>query len=301
MRNNPIPWILFAVCGIFALLLTLTINIIDPTERAVVVRAGNVIPEVHENGVLLSIPFIDRVRRFDLAPQRESITFDVGDQGAVSKDLQTIGVVTSVFWQYKSDAILTIVKDYNKDIINRILVEALKSSIKDEIGKYTIYDIIDAQSTISSNVEANLKARLAEHPITIVELNLTNWDWPDEFDKQIAQTMRVAQEVKQEQQNTLKQEQQNRREESVATKEKNLTVIKAEGELESAMKRAEAIRVEADAMAYKNKVLASNWAIEKQMKELEIERIKAERWNGAYVPNNNYLPIPFNYGSALGK
>lgn len=277
------------------------ISIVDPTERAVVVRLGKVIPTVHTNGVVFKYPIIESVRTFDLAPQKMELNLGVDEKGAVSKDMQTIGVSTTIFYQYDEDRILEIVERYNASAIKDLFNSSLKAALKDEIGKYSIYEIIENQDSITSHVERNLKNRIDEHPIKIVELSLTNWDWPDDFDRMITQTMKVAQEVKQEQQNTLKQEQQNRREISVTEKEKEKKIIEAEGDLEAAKKNAEAIQIEADAQAYKNKVLAANWAIEKQIKELEIERIKAERWNGQYVPNNNYGPIPVQSGTILGR
>lgn len=277
------------------------VRIVDPTERAVVVRLGEVNEKVYENGVLFKYPFIESVKTFDLAPQKIELTFDVNEKGAVSKDMQTIGVSTTIFYKYDENRILDVVKHYNKSAINDIFSSSLKASIKDEVGKYTIYEIIEHQDEITVNVERNLASRIQEHPIIVVELSLTNWDWPDQFDRQIEQTMKVAQEVKQEQQQTLKQEQQNKREISISNKEKEKMIIAADGELEAAKKRADATRIEADAQAYKNKVLATNWSIEKEIKQLEIEKIKAEKWNGAYVPNNNYTPIPIANGTLLGR
>lgn len=39
--------------------------------------------------------------------------------------------------------------------------------------------------------------------------------------------------------------------------------------------------------------------LELKLRELEIEKIKAERWNGQYVPTNNYGPIPVQTGSII--
>lgn len=290
-----------ALIAFILITISSVITIVDPTERAVIVRLGEVNEKVYGNGVLFKYPFIESVKTFDLAPQKIELTFDVNEKGAVSKDMQTIGVSTTIFYKYDENRILDVVKRYNKSAINDIFSSSLKASIKDEVGKYTIYEIIEHQDEITVNVERNLASRIQEHPIIVVELSLTNWDWPDQFDRQIEQTMKVAQEVKQEQQQTLKQEQQNKREISISNKEKEKMIITADGELEAAKKRADATRIEADAQAYKNKVLATNWSIEKEIKQLEIEKIKAEKWNGAYVPNNNYTPIPIANGTLLGR
>lgn len=38
--------------------------------------------------------------------------------------------------------------------------------------------------------------------------------------------------------------------------------------------------------------------LEIELKKLEIEKIKAEKWNGQYVPINNYGPIPVSRNRA---
>ena len=38
-----------------------------------------------------------------------------------------------------------------------------------------------------------------------------------------------------------------------------------------------------------------NMDLEIQLKKLEIEKIKAEKWDWKYVPVNNYWPIPVSY------
>ena len=35
-----------------------------------------------------------------------------------------------------------------------------------------------------------------------------------------------------------------------------------------------------------------NMELEIALKELEIEKLRVEKWNGVYVPINNYGPIP---------
>ena len=301
MKNKKLIFVI-SIIALVALGLFLSINIIDPTERAVKVHMGKVVGEVHGSGTMFKIPGIETIRRFDLAPKQMDITFNLDEKSAVSKDMQSIGVSATIFYKYEENRLLDIVNNYSTQSINDIFTSALKESIKDEVGKYRIYDIIAAQDTIKTKVKENVIKKIAEHPIRLVDLNLTNWDWSDDFDKQIEQTMKVAQEAKREEQNTAKQEAINNREKGVAQKNKSVAITNAEAELEAAKKRADAIRAEADAIAYKNEKVAKNINIEIRLRELEIEKIKASRWDGAYVPNNMYGPIPVDYrGGVQGR
>ena len=44
-----------------------------------------------------------------------------------------------------------------------------------------------------------------------------------------------------------------------------------------------------------------NMELEIKLKELEIEKLRVEKWNWEYVSNNNYMPVPYNYGNLQGK
>jgi hypothetical protein len=35
--------------------------------------------------------------------------------------------------------------------------------------------------------------------------------------------------------------------------------------------------------------------------QIQLETKRVEKWNGQYVPNNNYTPIPFENGILQGK
>ena len=71
-------------------------------------------------------------------------------------------------------------------------------------------------------------------------------------------------------------------------------IAKAEGELRVAELNAEAKKLDGDAIKYYNESIKSNIEVEIQLRNLEIEKTRVARWNGVYVPNNMYGPIPVN-------
>ena len=77
-------------------------------------------------------------------------------------------------------------------------------------------------------------------------------------------------------------------------------MIEAETALEVAQLQAEAKKVEADALAYYNEKVAENLEVELELKKLEVEKARVEKWNGQYVSTYQYGPIPVTQGSLLG-
>ena len=77
-------------------------------------------------------------------------------------------------------------------------------------------------------------------------------------------------------------------------------MIEAETALEVAQLQAEAKKVEADALAYYNEKVAENLEVELELKKLEVEKARVEKWNGQYVSTYQYGAIPVTQGSLLG-
>lgn len=73
------------------------------------------------------------------------------------------------------------------------------------------------------------------------------------------------------------------------------TVAIATAEKDAAVQRAEA-----DALTYYNTKVAQTLNVEIKLKELEIEKIRAEKWNGVEVSNQS-ICVPNTYDLKSGK
>jgi regulator of protease activity HflC (stomatin/prohibitin superfamily) len=71
-------------------------------------------------------------------------------------------------------------------------------------------------------------------------------------------------------------------------------VIRAEGEKQKVALEAEAKILEGEGIRQYNQAISQNLSIEIRLRELEIESKRVERWDGKYVPNNVYGPIPID-------
>ena len=142
-----------------------------------------------------------------------------------------------------------------------------------------------------------MKAKMAEYPIEITEVKILNYDWSDVFDAQIEQTMTKTQEVKGKAQELLIAEQEAQKVVKTAEANKQALITEAEGEKEAARLNAEAKALEGEGIRKYNQSVQANMNLELKIRELEIAKIKAERWNGQYVPTNNYGPIPVQLGN----
>jgi len=307
-----IPLILGAVVVVFLIVTVFSaFSVVDPTERGVKVTFGKVSEEVLQPGMVSHMPFATEIRKVSMVPQKIEMEFLENQNGAITKDMQTVGSQVQVLWKYQESRVLEVVKSYRQEIVEAAIRQAAVSSLKETIGDYTIYELVENQDKISPKIQDILVEKTAKYPIEIIQLTITDWDWSDAFDRQIQETMQKTQEVKKAKEelsltetNSKKQvaEAQARKEAAAlqAEQEANTAKVRADQELYAAQKRAdqqlyaaeksaEAKKVEADALAYYNAQVAKNYNVEIKLKELEIELERAKRWDGRQVPN--VLPL----------
>lgn len=297
-------WLKRGIIAAIALVLFLILNpfyTVGSTERALVFRFGDLQENVSAPGFHTKVPFIDSVRRVTIQPFQIIDTIEVGKGGAISKDNQTIGAKTTTFYRYRVDQLTTMWKNYGTEKIKALVESASIESIKATIGTYTIFEVAANQEKIQAECFALLKIKAAQYPVEITDLRIMNWDWSDDFDKQIAATMAAAQQVKQKEQELLVTQQEAQKMVKQAEAQKQQTILIAEATLEKAKLEASARIAEGEGIRQYNEKIAQNLTVQIRLKELEIEAARVAKWDGHYVPNNNYGPIPVSTGNVQGK
>lgn len=281
----PVIIIVFA-----AIIFPSSCTVVNPNERGVQVKLGQVQGDVIQPGMVWHTPFITKIRKFRLEPKTYEVSFSCGSDGAITKDMQTVGSTVAVRYVYDERRIMDIVTRYlNDNVIQSAMRDNVKASLKETVGQYSIYDLVEKQNEVTSRVAEAMLSRMSDYPIAISQTTITNWDWSDDFDKQIKETANRAQEVKKAEQDLKLAEQNAQKQVKEAEAKKAAIEQEAEAALIKAQKEAEAKKVEADALAYYNAKVAQNYQVEIKLKELEIELEKAKKWDGRQVPS--YVPL----------
>lgn len=295
MNKSAIIGIVIFILLIIGIIM-MPFKIINAGNRGLVFTMGALQDNVLDQGFHWKMPIFQKIKSVSIQPRQLDYQIPIDENGAITKDNQTIGVETTAFYQYQPDRLVEMWKSYGEDNIKNLVTSAVRESMKEEVGKYTIFDVAEKQEEIRGRVYETLKKKLAQYPITLTEFRVSNYDWSESFDKSIQETMNKAQEVKRAEQELKVQEQQAQKQVKEAEGAKQASVTRAEGERDAAKLHAEAKALEGDGIKRYNESIQTNLDTQVKLLQLEIERIKAEKWNGAYVPNNNYMPIPYSYG-----
>lgn len=285
--------ILISVAGLFVFCVIMScFSVIDPSERGVKVRLGQIVSEQPiEPGVVWKTPFLESVEVFSVVPKTYEVTFHVGDDGAITKDMQTLGATVAVRYNYDESRIIEIVKKYkSSSIIEQAMKDCIKASLKETTGKYSIYDIIAKQEEITKQVGDVVLRRMQEnYPILINSTTITNFDWSEDFDKQIRETANRTQQVKQAEQEANIAAAQAQKKVKEAEANKAAAELDAEAKIAKAKGDAEAKRLAADAQAYENMKIAQNIGVMQAQWNYEINLERAKHFNGKEVPDAAYI------------
>lgn len=133
-----------------------------------------------------------------------------------------------------------------------------------------------------------------DYPITISRTTITNWDWSDDFDRQIKETANRTQQVKQAEQEANIAAANAQKLVREAEAKKQAMQLDAEAQLIKAENEAKAKKADADGIAYYNAKVAQNMAVQQQQWKHEEQMAYYEKWNGILVPQ--YVPLTASGG-----
>lgn len=296
---KKLPKVVFGLLLVFFTVFAINpFRTVPAGSKGVLVTFGDAQKDLNA-GLHIIVPVVQNIKIITLKPIGFDYDINVGAQACISKDNQSLGLKMSYFFKYDPTKIVAVYKEFGEEQIKSIINKSAVECVKSELGKFTIYDIAMSQSKIQSEVFTSLKNKLEQYPIELTELKITNYDWSDDFDNQIKETMNRTQEVKRKEQELLISEQEAQKAVKTAEAQKTAMILQAQGDSATAALRAKAKELEGEGIRKFNEAVAKNTALEIELRKLEIEKIKAENWNGQYVSTNNYGPIPIQNGSLI--
>jgi len=185
---------LVAVIVLVVWILYLSIYTVPAGFVGVVTRFGAV-QRIVQPGFGIKIPLVEDVVKMDVRTQK-----DQTDATADSIDLQavtsTIAVNYNLDPQYASQVYSSVGTDY-ADIL---IAPAIQNIFKATTAQFTAEQLIDQREAVRSKAEASLKSQLAQYHVIVLNFNIVNFNFSDQFNQAIE-----AKQVAQQQVETAKQ------------------------------------------------------------------------------------------------
>jgi len=189
---------ILTIVRIVVLLLALTIicsffAIVNPGQRGVLIRFGEVQPEILGEGIHPVIPIINTVEQLSVRVQNQEISTE-----ALSKDLQNVCTDVALNWHIIPAKVNVIFQRVGnqKAIIHRIINPAVKEVLKAVMAMYTAEEIITARTEVKAEVDRALRSRLLIYDIEIADISLVNIHFSQQFNKAVEAKQIAEQEAK---------------------------------------------------------------------------------------------------------
>lgn len=269
------------IAGIFILLILVDgWYKIDTGERGVHLRNGAII-RVVDAGLYFKLPVFDSAHK--ISTRTHTVQF--AQVQAYSKDQQPAVIRASVTYHVPAASVEQVYQHFKdvETLINNTVAKQVPNQIENTFGTYSAVGAVQDRAQFVAAVTSNLRASLAEIPVSIDLVQIENIDFSAAYEESIEARMRAEVEVTTQRQN-LEKERINA--EIAVTQAQAI----ADSRLVQAKADAEAIRLRGEAEAHAIRVRAQALAANAAL----VELTKAERWDGklptTMLPNS---AIPF--------
>jgi prohibitin 2 len=254
-------------------------------SRGVVTQFGRIVGIEGEG--LAVLPPWQKLHNFSIRAEKA----DIENAEGSTSDTQPVKVSMTVRYSIATDRVSEVFEKYSHDgDLSSYVQTATQEIFKAVTARYTAPDLISQRAKVSADINAALREKLAIYGAQVINIDMRNFAFSDSYmhainDKVTQEQLRLAAENKL---RTVEAEQKQKV--AVAEAEANARKAQADGEayanLAIARAQAEALRVQNAALSQNKDVL--------ELRRIEVERVKAEKWNGA-LPQAIYAgaPVPF--------
>jgi regulator of protease activity HflC (stomatin/prohibitin superfamily) len=254
-------------------------------SRGVVTQFGRIIGI--ENEGLAILPPWQKLANFSIRAEQA----DIENADGSTSDTQPVKVSMTVRYSIMPDKVAEVYEKYSHSgDLSSYVQTATQEIFKAVTARYVATDLISRRANVSSDINAALRQKLAVYGAQVINIDMRNFSFSPSYmeainDKVTQEQLRLAAENKL---RTVEAEQKQK----VAIAEAEAAAVKAraDGEAYANLKVATA---QAEALKIQNAALSQNKDV-LELRRIEVERTKAEKWNGQ-LPQNVYAgaPMPF--------
>jgi regulator of protease activity HflC (stomatin/prohibitin superfamily) len=205
-------------------------------ERGILLQFGAVQDKVFKEGLYVKIPLIQEVVKVDVKIKKDEVP-----ASAASKDLQIVTSKIALNYHLAPESVNKIWQEVGKDYNIRIISPSIQEAVKAVTAKFTAEELITKREDVKEQIKANLAERLLERFIVVDEFNIIDFEFSASFNNAIDAKV-TAEQLK------LK-----------ADRDLERIKIEAEQKIAEAQGKAEAIRIEANALRQNAQVVELRW------------------------------------------
>ena len=229
--------VVYAIIGLFVLPVIFgSFGTIGAGERGILLQFGAVQDKVFGEGLYFKIPFVQSVVIMDVKIQKDEVP-----ASASSKDLQVVTSKIALNYHLDPDSVNIIWQEIGKNYNSRIIAPSIQEAVKSVTAKFTAEELITRREEVKDQIKANLAERLLTNNIIVDEFNIIDFFFSPAFNEAIEAKV-TAEQLK------LK-----------AARDLERIRIEKEQIISAAEGKAQAIKIEAEALKANPKVVELRW------------------------------------------
>lgn len=260
-----------AIVGLlFIIWLSISVNVINETERGVVKRGGKITSVASSGFNVFAFPVYSVER---LSIQQDTNVFS--GVMAYTKDQQKVSVDVSVTLRLPNDdeQIVTFYKNFKTmdNFLSKILRRNITDSMQVALGKFSAIEIVQQREKFNNMYLDLVTKSVVNQPIEIISVQIENISFSPQYMTRIEKRMEAEVEITTRQQNL-----------ETAKLDAEIRRTKAQGEADSVLieKKAQADGILLIGKAESEAIEIKNKALSQQNSEMFIEMLKVEKWGG---------------------
>jgi regulator of protease activity HflC (stomatin/prohibitin superfamily) len=181
-----VVYVVVAVVLVVLAGLALSARIIKQYERAVIFRLGRVRGDARGPGLIVFIPFVDRVHRVPL----RIVTMPIQSQGIITRDNVSVDVSAVAYYRVK-DAIRSVVAI---EKVSSAIDQIAQTTLRAVVGRHTLDETLSETDTINKNIREILDVQTEDWGIEVTVVELKDIQLPDSMKRAMARQAEAERE-----------------------------------------------------------------------------------------------------------
>ena len=178
------------VLGIFVA--SQTLYVVKETERAVVLKFGEIVDNDVPPGIHFKIPVMNEIKKFDA----RILTLDSRPQRYLTLEKKAVIVDSYVKWRIESVDKFYTATSGDEINANRVLTSLVDTGLRNQFGERTMHEVVSGQrdslmTELRDNLNEVAKAQLG---IAVIDIRVKRIDLPPDVSESVYQRMRTERE-----------------------------------------------------------------------------------------------------------
>lgn len=181
----------WCLLGLLFLLISIPsfIGVVATGEVGIKTRWGKVVSTNLSEGLYFKLPY-EKIIKMNIKVQKLEL-----ETSCASKDLQDVKMKLAVNYRVDYKKATSLYKNVGEKYSETILNPAIQESVKAITSKYTAEELITKRNEVSDGSEKELFNKVSKYGLTIDSLNITDFDFSEEFNKAIEEKQVAEQRV----------------------------------------------------------------------------------------------------------